>query len=89
MSSYSLVVGVGSAGSWVTAALEPLSEGVNLEPGTDPKDTYCTHIFYPGRFQRSVVSKALVVSGGDDVCSHSVFMLFHSDADVSAINDFG
>lgn len=69
VSTYSWVVSgaVGAGGSWVTAALEPLSEGVSMEPGTDPKDTYCTHIFYPGRFQRSVIAKALVVSAHENI----------------------
>lgn len=60
-SSYSLVPGVGGV-NWIHAAFEPLTDGVQVDHGMDPKDTFCSHIFHPGRFQRDVIAKALVVS---------------------------
>lgn len=62
ISSYSLVAGGGGGMNWVNAPLEPASHAGQVEPTTDPKDVYCSHIFYPGKFQRNVIAKALVVS---------------------------
>lgn len=59
MSSYSLIPGYNT--SWIPAALEPPPDVVNVEHGVDPRQIYCDHIFHPGKFQRNVISKALVV----------------------------
>lgn len=59
VSSYSLV----SNGSynWATAGLETLPER-KIDEESDPRQAYCSYIFYPGRFQREVIDRALVVS---------------------------
>lgn len=59
VSSYSII----SNGSynWSSAGLEILPER-KIEPGSDPRQAYCSYIFYPGRFQREVIDQALVVS---------------------------
>lgn len=59
ISSYSLAPGNGL--NWINAPLEATTDAIHLEPTTDPKGTYCSHIFHPGKFQRDVISKALVV----------------------------
>lgn len=59
VSSYSLVPGFGL--NWVNAPLEAPADAIQHEPTTDPKDVYCAHIFHPGKFQRNVIAKALVV----------------------------
>lgn len=59
VSSYSLVPGFGL--NWVNAPLETPADAIQHEPTTDPKDVYCAHIFHPGKFQRNVIAKALVV----------------------------
>lgn len=57
--SFSLIPGYGM--NWIKAAFETTSESINIEHGMDPKDTYCSNIFHPGKFQRNVIAKALVV----------------------------
>lgn len=49
--------------NWVPAALEspPDRYSVTVEHGMDPRQTFCSYIFHPGKFQRSVIAKALVV----------------------------
>lgn len=49
--------------NWVPAALEspPDRYSVSVEHGMDPRHTFCSYIFHPGKFQRSVIAKALVV----------------------------
>lgn len=59
VSSYSLVSNGGY--NWSSAGLEILPER-KIEPGSDPRQAYCSYIFYPGRFQREVIDRALVVS---------------------------
>lgn len=58
VSSYAFV----SNGScdWSTASLDTLQER-KIESGTDPRQAYCSYIFYPGRFQREVIDRALKV----------------------------
>lgn len=59
VSSYALVSNGGC--NWSTAGMETLPER-KIEPGNDPRLTYCAYIFYPGRFQREVIDRALTVS---------------------------
>lgn len=59
VSSFSLLPNSGS--NWVTAGLEALPER-KMEDDTDPRQAYCSYIFYPGRFQREVIDRALIVS---------------------------
>lgn len=59
VSSYSLVSSGGY--NWSSAGLEILPER-KIETGSDPRQAYCSYIFYPGRFQRDVIDRALVVS---------------------------
>lgn len=60
-SSFSLIPNNGS--NWVTAGLEILPDRyVKVEEGLDPRQAYCSYIFHPGRFQRAVIDKALIVS---------------------------
>lgn len=59
VSSFSLMPNNGS--NWVTAGLEALPDR-KMEDGTDPRQAYCSYIFYPGRFQRDVIDRALIVS---------------------------
>lgn len=49
-----------SEANWTSAAMELLPER-KIEPETDPRQTYCSYIFYPGRFQREVIDRALVM----------------------------
>nr|ACM79338.1 nucleoporin 160 kDa [Drosophila melanogaster] len=46
---------------WVSAALEPPPDRycLTMEQGVDPRETYCSYIFHPGRFDRNVIAKAL------------------------------
>ncbi|XP_030561642.1 nuclear pore complex protein Nup160 homolog [Drosophila novamexicana] len=46
---------------WVSAALEPPPDRycLTIEQGVDPRETYCSYIFHPGRFDRNVIAKAL------------------------------
>lgn len=62
VSSYFLTPGYSI--NWVPAALEspPDRYSVTVEHGMDPRHTFCSYIFHPGKFQRSVIAKALVVS---------------------------
>lgn len=61
VSSFSLKPNNGS--DWVSAGLEILPERfVKVEEGIDPRQAFCSYIFYPGRFQRDVIDKALIVS---------------------------
>lgn len=62
VSSYSLIPNGGY--TWSSAGLEILPER-KIEPGSDPRQAYCSYIFYPGRFQREVIDRALVVSWDD------------------------
>lgn len=63
VSSFSLVSIQTS--DWVSAGLEMLPERfIKVEQGMDPRQAYCAYIFYPGRFQRDVIDKALIVSAG-------------------------
>lgn len=62
VSSYSLISNGGC--SWSTAGLEILPER-KIEPGTDPRQAYCSYIFHPGRFQRGVIDRALTVSSSN------------------------
>lgn len=59
VSSYSLDASGGY--KWSSAGLECLAER-KIEPGSDPRHAFCSYIFYPGRFQRDVIDRALVVS---------------------------
>lgn len=59
ISSYLLLAN--SESNWISAALETLPER-KMEPETDPRQANCSYIFYPGRFQRDVIDRALVVS---------------------------
>ncbi|GAB0094315.1 Nuclear pore complex protein Nup160 homolog [Sergentomyia squamirostris] len=61
VSSVSLIPGNGV--NWISAALEPLPDrcSVQMEMTTDPRQAYCSYIFQPGRFQRSIIAKALVM----------------------------
>lgn len=60
VSSFSLMPN--NSSDWVTAGLENLPDhDIKVEPGMDPRQAYCTYIFYPGRFQRDVIDKALIV----------------------------
>lgn len=59
VSSYSLVSNGGY--NWTSAGLEILPER-KIEAGSDPRQAFCSYIFYPGRFQREVIDRALVVS---------------------------
>ncbi|XP_055713609.1 nuclear pore complex protein Nup160 homolog [Phlebotomus papatasi] len=60
VSSVSLVPGNGV--NWVSAGLESLPDrfSVQMEMTTDARQAYCSYIFQPGRFQRSIIAKALV-----------------------------
>lgn len=56
--SYSFVSGSG----WISAAMEPPPDRcIVVENGCDPKQIYCSYIFHPGKFQRSVIDQALMV----------------------------
>lgn len=59
VSSYSLASDGGF--NWSTAGMESLPER-KIEPESDPRQAYCSYIFYPGRFQREVIDRALIVS---------------------------
>lgn len=60
VSSFSLIPS--NSSDWITAGLEDLPEHeVKVEQGIDPRQAYCSYIFYPGRFQRDVIDKALIV----------------------------
>lgn len=51
---------------WQNATLEQPFEQpspIGLAHSADPKETYCASIFYPGRFQRDVIAKALLMFG--------------------------
>lgn len=53
---------IGDGLCWQTAILEPIVEPVQaVEATADPKETFCAHIFHPGRFQRDVIAKALLM----------------------------
>ncbi|KNC28976.1 putative nuclear pore complex protein Nup160 [Lucilia cuprina] len=59
ISSFSLVRGMGI--NWVSAAMEPPPDRycLGIEQGMDPREAYCSYIFHPGKFERSVIAKAL------------------------------
>uniref|UniRef100_A0A1B0CGF9 Putative nuclear pore complex nup160 component n=1 Tax=Lutzomyia longipalpis TaxID=7200 RepID=A0A1B0CGF9_LUTLO len=62
VSSVSLVPGSGV--NWISAALQPLPDrftAQQIEITKDPRQAYCSYIFQPGRFQKSVIAKALVM----------------------------
>lgn len=71
VSSYSLVSNGGY--NWSSAGLEILPER-KIESGSDPRQAYCSYIFYPGRFQREVIDRALIVS----VTTNDFDHYFHS-----------
>lgn len=51
-----------SSSGWISAAMEPPPDRcIVVENGNDPKQTYCSYIFHPGKFQRSVIDQALMV----------------------------
>ncbi|KAH8335889.1 hypothetical protein KR074_001899 [Drosophila pseudoananassae] len=56
-----IYLGSNDAIKWVSAALEPPPDrySLNLERGIDPRQAYCSYIFYPGRFDRNIIAKAL------------------------------
>lgn len=62
ISSFSLVRGMGM--NWVSAAMEPPPDRycLGMEQGMDPREAYCSYIFHPGKFERTVIAKALFVS---------------------------
>lgn len=49
-----------SSCAWSSAGLETLPER-KIEAACDPRHAYCSYIFYPGRFQRDVIDRALKV----------------------------
>jgi nuclear pore complex protein Nup160 len=53
-----------SAECWRTAILEGIAGKIkkSVETEMDPKHTYCSYIFHPGKFQAATISKALMVS---------------------------
>uniref|UniRef100_A0A1I8PEF6 Nuclear pore complex protein Nup160 homolog n=1 Tax=Stomoxys calcitrans TaxID=35570 RepID=A0A1I8PEF6_STOCA len=59
ISSFSLMRGMGM--NWVSAAMEPPPDRycLGMEQGMDPREAYCSYIFHPGKFERSVIAKAL------------------------------
>uniref|UniRef100_A0A1A9W7W3 Nuclear pore complex protein Nup160 homolog n=1 Tax=Glossina brevipalpis TaxID=37001 RepID=A0A1A9W7W3_9MUSC len=59
ISSFSLLRG--SSMNWVSAAMEPPPDrySLGIEHGMDPREAYCFHIFHPGKFEKSVIAKAL------------------------------
>ncbi|XP_055326409.1 nuclear pore complex protein Nup160 homolog isoform X2 [Sitodiplosis mosellana] len=66
VSSYSLVSNGGY--NWASAGLEILPER-KIESGSDPRQAYCSYIFYPGRFQREVIDRALIMFRRSNVLS--------------------
>lgn len=68
--SYSFV----STSGWISAAMEPPPDRcIVVENGCDPKQTYCSYIFHPGKFQRSVIDQALMV-----IFLFDTRMIYHS-----------
>lgn len=65
VSSYSLVSNGGF--NWATAGLETLPER-KIDEDSDPRQSFLSYIFYPGRFQREVIDRALVVSIAHSIC---------------------
>lgn len=61
VSNFSLLRGMGM--NWVSAAMEPPPDRfcVGIEQGMDPREAYCSYIFHPGKFDRNVIAKALLV----------------------------
>lgn len=61
ISSFSLKRGMGM--NWISAAMEPPPDRycLGVEHGMDPREAYCSYIFHPGKFERSVIAKALFV----------------------------
>uniref|UniRef100_A0A1B0B1N7 Uncharacterized protein n=1 Tax=Glossina palpalis gambiensis TaxID=67801 RepID=A0A1B0B1N7_9MUSC len=59
ISSYSLLHG--SSMNWISAAMEapPDRYCLGIEHGMDPREAYCFYIFHPGKFEKSVIAKAL------------------------------
>ncbi|XP_017151418.1 nuclear pore complex protein Nup160 homolog isoform X1 [Drosophila miranda] len=53
--------GSNQAIQWVSSVLEPPPDRYCLttEQGIDPREAYCSYIFHPGRFDRTVITKAL------------------------------
>lgn len=70
VSSYSLVSNGGY--NWSSAGLEILPER-KIEAGSDPRQAYCSYIFYPGRFQREVIDRALIVSEKSNGFFHNFY----------------
>lgn len=83
-----------SALCWQNATLEPPAEqppAAGLPYSTDPKETYCSHIFYPGRFQRDVIAKALLMFGratgaGSGAVSASAVVAAATAADTATLS---
>ncbi|SPP79478.1 nuclear pore complex protein Nup160 homolog [Drosophila guanche] len=53
--------GSNQAIEWVSSVLEPPPDRycLTMEQGIDPREAYCSYIFHPGRFDRTVIIKAL------------------------------
>lgn len=62
ISNFFLVRGMSK--NWVSAAMEPPPDRywVGSDQGLDPRAAYCSYIFHPGKFDRSVIANALFVS---------------------------
>ncbi|XP_017110346.1 nuclear pore complex protein Nup160 homolog [Drosophila elegans] len=56
-----IYLGSNNSIKWVSAALEPPPDRycLTMEQGVDPRESYCSYIFHPGRFDRNVIAKAL------------------------------
>ncbi|XP_041449734.1 nuclear pore complex protein Nup160 homolog [Drosophila obscura] len=56
-----IYVGSDQAIEWVSSVLEPPPDRycLTMEQGIDPREAYCSYIFHPGRFDRTVITKAL------------------------------
>lgn len=66
---------------WVSAALEPPPDRycLTIEQGVDPRETYCSYIFHPGRFDRNVIAKALYVSSCLDLVAVKIICVTLAD----------
>ncbi|XP_037026302.1 nuclear pore complex protein Nup160 homolog isoform X2 [Bradysia coprophila] len=59
-----------SSSGWVSAAMEPPPDRcIVVENGCDPKQIYCSYIFHPGKFQRSVIDQALMMFRRSNILS--------------------
>ena len=61
VSNFPLLRGMGM--NWISAALEPPPDRycVGIEQGMDAREAYCSYIFHPGKFEKNVIAKALLV----------------------------